>query len=93
MNESINQYRYKLEKDRYNNYIDNQLKNGLLDTTFNYCACGLLIRNMKHEKINEFNEMWYSHILECGIQDQLSFFFVKQLFEGLYYPFTENPFI
>ena len=36
--------------------------------------------NMKHNKINTINTTWYQHIKECGIQDQISFFFVKQLF-------------
>jgi hypothetical protein len=52
-----------------------------------------VIRNMKHEKIQKINNTWYNHIQECGIQDQISFFFVKQLFEGCIYPFTEIPFL
>ncbi len=48
---------------------------------------------MKHEIINELNNTWYKHILECGIQDQISFFFVKQLFEPFIHPFTEIPFV
>jgi hypothetical protein len=48
---------------------------------------------MKHEKIKEINNTWYQHIQECGIQDQISFFFVKQLFNDYIYPFTEIPFV
>ena len=47
---------------------------------------------MKHDKINELNNTWYQHIEECGIQDQISFFFVKQLFNDDILSFTENPF-
>ena len=92
-NESIHQYRYRLECDKYKKYIENQIKNGLNETTNKHCACGFLIRNMKHHKIIEINNTWYNHIQECGIQDQISFFFVKQLFNDYIYPFTEIPFL
>jgi hypothetical protein len=92
-NESMYQYRYTLESDRYRNYINRQISNGLSEITEHHCACGFLIRNMKHEKINEINDTWYQHIQECGIQDQISFFFAKQLFDGYIYPFTEIPYV
>jgi len=92
-NESMIQERYRLESEKYVTYIKNQVTNGLSLNTPTHCACGFLIRNMKHEKINEINTTWYNHIQECGIQDQISFFFVKQLFEGYIYPFNESPFV
>jgi hypothetical protein len=87
------QERYILECDKYKKYIKNQVNNGLSETTDYHCMCGFLLRNMKHEKIVEINTTWYNHIQECGIQDQISFFFIKQLFLDVIYPFTENPFI
>jgi hypothetical protein len=48
---------------------------------------------MKHEKIIKINITWYQHIEECGIQCQISFYFVKQLFNDYIYPFTENPYL
>jgi hypothetical protein len=92
--ESMNQNRYKIESEKYKNYIKNQVNAGLSVVTHQqHCACGFLIRNMKHEKIKEINNTWYQHIQECGIQDQISFFFVKQLFNDYIYPFTEIPFL
>lgn len=91
-NESMYQERYRLESEKYKNYINKQIQNGLSEVTEHHCACGFLIRNMKHEKINNINETWYQNIQECGIQDQISFFFVKQLFEGYIHFFTEIPF-
>ena len=41
----------------------------------------------------ELNNTWYKHIQECGIQCQISFFFVKQLFPDIIVSFTENPFV
>lgn len=83
---SMHQPRYHIDHDKYLNYIDKQLNNGFSETDVYHCNAGLLIRNMKHTKIIEFNSTWYSHIQECGIQDQMSFFFVKQLFKDYIVP-------
>lgn len=91
--ESMKQYRYRLQDTQIKNYISNQEKRGLSLVTPNHCACGFLIRNMKHEKMIELNTEWFNHVQECGIQDQISFFFVKQLFNDYIYPFTESPFL
>ena len=45
------------------------------------------------EKMIEINTMWYKHIQECGIQCQISFHFIKQLFDEYIHPFTEIPFL
>lgn len=90
--ESMLQHRYLVHYDRYFNYIEKQLSSGLSETTAYHCACGFLVRNMKHPAINELNEMWYQHIEECGIQDQISFFFVKQFFDCYIHAFREEPF-
>jgi hypothetical protein len=91
-NESMIQHKYRLQSDSYRQYIEKQLKSGLSDKSL-LCACGFIIRNMKHEKTIEINKTWYDHIQECGIQDQISFFFVKQLFTNVVYPFTEYPYL
>ena len=92
-NESMKQPRYRLESDRYKTYINTQIKNGLSDTIPNHAACGFLIRNMKHESINNINNTWYTHIQHCGVQDQISFFFVQQLFPNYILTFTEYPYV
>jgi hypothetical protein len=92
-NESMLQKRYQIESEKYKNYINNQVKNGLSVITPLHCACGFMIRNMKHEKTIDINTTWYKHIQECGIQDQISFFFIKQFFTEYILPFTEIPFI
>ena len=92
-NESMLQKRYQIESEKYKNYINNQVKNGLSVITPLHCACGFMIRNMKHEKTIDINTTWYQHIQECGIQDQISFFFIKQFFTEYILPFTEIPFV
>ena len=91
--ESMKQERYVTQKDQYLSYIHQQLEDGLSAETSVHCQCSLLIRNMKHPKITEIDDTWYHHIQKCGIQDQISFFFVKQLFENDIYPFDESPFM
>jgi len=92
-NESMFQYRYNIESEKYKKYINNQVQNGLSTITDNHCACGFLIRNMKHKNMLEINTTWHRHIQECGIQDQISFFFVKQLFNDIIHPFSEIPYL
>jgi hypothetical protein len=90
---SMSHERYRMESEKYKSYITNQVNSGLSENTPHHCACGFLIKNMKHEKMVEINTTWYKHIQECGIQDQISFFFVKQLFNDYIYSFTEEPFV
>ena len=91
----LHQERYRKQSQMYINYIRKQLTVvGMRECTKQHCACGLLIRNMRHPKINEIGATWYQHIQECGIQDQISFFFVKQLFaDDCILPFSEYPFV
>jgi hypothetical protein len=91
-NFSMIQLRYIYQRERYRKYIKNQLSKGLHEKTKYHCTCSFLLRNMKHKKIIELNSTWYNHIQECGIQDQISFFFVKQLFADCILPFAEKPF-
>jgi hypothetical protein len=92
-NESMLQERYRIQSNTYKQYIYKQIENGLSETTPTHCTCNFLIRNMKHEQINNINNTWRTHIQECGIQDQISFFFVKQLFDKYIFPFTESQYI
>jgi len=89
-NEAMKQPRYKLEAEKYKKYIATQVSNGLSHTTKHHCQTTLLIRNMKHPKIKELNSTWYEHIQECGIECQISFFFVKQLFSECVYSLQET---
>ena len=85
--------RYKIQKDQYKSYIDEQLSRGFSHKTKDHCACGFIIRNMKHPKIKVIDYTWYSHVLQCGIEDQISFFFAKQPFMDYIYSFRDNPYL
>lgn len=93
LNESMKQDRYLKERHKYLDYMVSQIVDeGLCDTTNIHCACGFIIRNMRLAVTREINEMWFQHIGVCGIQDQISFFFVKQHFVGYIDAFCESPF-
>lgn len=89
-NESMKQGRYVLEKEKYKHYIYNQLRNGLKEKTDKHCWCGFIIRNMRNNVVSLIGETWYDHIKQCGIQDQISFFFVKQLFDNNIHIYSDN---
>jgi hypothetical protein len=89
-NESLKQERYLIQKEKMLNYINKQLNNGLKEKTGNHSATGFIIRNMKHPEINNINNTWYTHILDCGIECQISFFFVTQLYIDYIYTFDNN---
>lgn len=72
--------RYRKQSEKMKDYIYKQLANGLSERTELHYENNIIVRNMRHPKMIEFNETWYSHIKECGIECQIALFFVKQLF-------------
>lgn len=78
--ESMKQPRYVSEREKYKRYIRQQMHEGLQEKTQQHATCNFSLRNMKHPQTRRIGEVWYKHIQQCGIQDQISFFFVKQLF-------------
>ena len=82
------QERYRMQSKQMERYIYKQIENGLNELTKDHYQTGFLLRNMKHEKTIEINETWFRHIEECGIECQVSMFFVKQLFPNCFYMTT-----
>ena len=83
-NECLLQERYAIEKDKYFNYINKQLNSGLLSTDdVHYTTHFIIIKNTP--KTNEINELWFEHIKECGIECQISFFFIQQIYKKYIY--------
>jgi hypothetical protein len=81
-NESMKQRRYEKEKIKYLDYINSQRVKGLSLETEDHYRCGFIIRKNSSSIVKEFNETWFKHLNQCGIQDQISFFFVKQLYKN-----------
>lgn len=81
--ESLGQARYFSGRDRMIDYITEQVNNGLKLTAPQHYAGTCIIRNTAHPKLAEFNQTWMEHISKCGIEDQISLFFVAQLFADI----------
>jgi hypothetical protein len=69
--------KYNAQKDQYIKYINMQINNGFSDKINIHFCGGWNIRKMC-KKTEEFGELWYEHIQECGIEDQISLQFIQQ---------------
>lgn len=77
-NLSMNIEKYKKEESKQFNYINKMIDKGYdISNENNYLSAGFIIRkNNKTSK--EFGLEWFNNILECGIQDQISLYFISQ---------------
>lgn len=83
------QPRYASQKDQIDAYMHEQVESGLLDMDCIHYATGFIVR--KHSQVErQLGEVWYSHIKKCGIECQISFFFVQQMFKGHIYDVEFN---
>ncbi len=74
--------KYNIQKELYKNYLNKYLKiEGITDTINEHFAGGFIIRK-NNDICKEIGETWLSHIEECGIEDQISFSIVQQLYKG-----------
>jgi hypothetical protein len=78
--ESLGQKRYFDQRGMMIAYISSQLMAGLKVQTDRHFTTNCILRDMRHPDIAAINETWYQHIQACGIECQVSFFFVAQLF-------------
>jgi hypothetical protein len=69
--------KYFSQKEQNLKYIENQIKSGFSEK-INVHFCGGWSLRKKCKITEEFGELWYSHILECGIEDQISLQFIQQ---------------
>lgn len=72
--------KYKEQESQYKQYIEQKLKEGFSEYIDNHFAGGFVITK-KCEKTRQFGETYYKHILQCGIEDQISLDFVQQLYK------------
>ena len=80
-NLAIGVEKYGKQKEQYKKYIEKQLKLGFSEKiNIHYCIGFFLIRTC--DKSREIGEIWYKHIQECGIEDQISFQFIRQLYDN-----------
>lgn len=83
-NNAMLQPRYAVQRDQYEAYMAEQIESGLLETDNIHYATGFIVRRNNME-MRKLGEIWYAHIKRCGIECQISFFFVQQMFKGHIY--------
>jgi hypothetical protein len=81
--ESLGQKRYFDQRQMMIAYMTSQLNAGLKVQTDRHFTTNCILRDMRHPEIAALNETWYQHIQACGIECQVSFFFVAQLFANI----------
>ena len=77
---SLNQPRYAMEADRYRIYMKEEAEKGYPSHGERHFQTGYLLYNMAHEDCSTIQNMWSSHIQRCGIQCQISMYYVAQRF-------------
>mgnify|MGYP003154778830 CR=1 FL=1 len=84
------QQRYKRQESQYKKYIEEQKKLGLSINHNKHYQVGYIIYNMNHSKINKIQNTWMKHINKCGINDQISFNFIAQIYDEYIEEFIYN---
>lgn len=77
--------KYNLQKEQAKDYINKQLSLGFKENIDHiYCSGFRLIKMCP--MMEEMGELWYTHIKECGIECQISFQFIEQLYSQYIIP-------
>jgi hypothetical protein len=80
--EAMLQGRYRSQRELIVNYVTNRLGSGYRLTGDMY-ATGIILRDMKHQDTISIGKSWIESIQQCGIECQISFFFIAQDFDSI----------
>ena len=72
--------KYRLQKDKSEMYIKKNLVNGYFQEYIPHHFTTQFIIRKNSELTSQMNEMWYNHIVDCGIECQISFSFIQQIY-------------
>lgn len=76
---SMEQERYRTQANQMRSYIKQKVAAGYNSTkNIPHLMGGYIIRDMKNPVVRDIGQDWFQNILSCGIQDQISLFFVHQ---------------
>jgi hypothetical protein len=89
---SMEQERYRLQANQMRHYINTMTAAGYNATKVDaHLMGGYIIRDMRHPQTAGIGDIWYQNILSCGIQDQISLFFVHQMFHDAFHVIPPYP--
>lgn len=81
--ESLKQDRYYLQREQMAAFIAARAAQGDSLTSPAHYETGCILRNMRHPDITDIDNMWFKYIMECGIECQISFFFVLKKYPNI----------
>jgi hypothetical protein len=81
--ESLKQPRYWAQRQQMSAYIAKQVEDGLPLLADIHYATGCILRDMHHPDIEKIDQLWFDHIVQCGIECQVSFFFIARQFPNI----------
>jgi hypothetical protein len=81
--ESLKQPRYYAQREQMSSYLAAQVTDGMTLQRDIHFATGCILRDMRHPDVSQINKQWFEHILLCGIECQVSFFFIAQKFPNI----------
>tara|TARA_R110000822_G_scaffold8704_16_gene34258 strand:+ start:5816 stop:6736 length:921 start_codon:yes stop_codon:yes gene_type:complete len=81
--EAMLQVRYRAQSKQIITYVTEELGSGYRLDSGRLFVTGIILRDMTHPEVNNINELWYSHILRCGIECQIAFDFVAQRYPNI----------
>tara|TARA_Y100000389_G_scaffold156862_1_gene157833 strand:- start:333 stop:1694 length:1362 start_codon:yes stop_codon:yes gene_type:complete len=88
LKESLKAERYRLQRELYEKYINEEVDKGFSINGEKHYTCCFIIYNNKHPNTLKIQNTWMNHINRCGIQDQISMYFVAQRFKKEIYEFV-----
>tara|TARA_E500000178_G_scaffold267004_1_gene264421 strand:- start:1114 stop:1911 length:798 start_codon:yes stop_codon:yes gene_type:complete len=84
---AMGQERYQLEKQKYLDYINLERRNGYSTENQRHFTTCFIIYNLRHPETLNFQNTWWEHINRCGIQCQISMYFVAQRYPDILHGF------
>ena len=87
---AMTQRRYQKQRDQMKAYVEDKIGRGYKDTLQFHFWCSFIIRDMAASVVEQIGEMWFQEILKCGIDDQLSMFFVYQDYADAFHPLARH---
>ena len=88
--ESLKQERYVRQKTQMKHYIESKIRQGYAAVQPVHFWCSFIIRDMNNPLVRSVGNSWYSNIMECGIEDQISMFFVYQEYSEAFHPLSAD---
>ncbi len=88
--EAIKQNRYALQASQMADCIEQKLAEGYNDTAEVHYNTGYIVRDMRSSAVRHFNNDWFQHILDCGIECQVGMYFLRQKYDSIIYSLAHD---